>query len=185
MVYELAGDIEELVHEHAGAFLRSIVVYTADNYEIRFVRDDVEENYDATEIERALDELRLETLEREYINSIFAEKHGEFISNILTFTEAVEMNFLVDEGVGMAIAVDREYFEQRGCSSTTSPSACSRTSRPRFRSRRGDSAPVIVTHRPVEAPPCAGPSNVPSVCCSSSGNSSLAHSSTGNCRPAW
>ncbi len=114
MVYELAGDIEELVHEHAGAFLRSIVVYTADNYEIRFVRDDVEENYDATEIERALDELRLETLEREYINSIFAEKHGEFISNILTFTEAVEMNFLVDEGVGMAIAVDREYFEQRG-----------------------------------------------------------------------
>lgn len=114
MVYELSGEIDRLVREYTGPHLRSILVYTADDYDLQYVRDDVAEEYDDAEVELVVEELRLQTLEREYLDGLFEQKHGRIVSNVLTFADAVEINFLVDDGVGLSIAIDRDYCDTCG-----------------------------------------------------------------------
>ena len=69
--------------------------------------------YDDRNIGRAIDELRLETIEKEYIDNLFQEMHGEFDCRIDVFENAVEMNFAVAEGEGLEIAVDRSFFAEQ------------------------------------------------------------------------
>jgi hypothetical protein len=110
---EFGERIESAVGEQTGDSLRSIVGYTRDSYTIHYVRDDVKQTYDDRNVERAIDELRLETIEKEYINNLFQEMHGELDCRIDVFENAVEMNFAVGEGEGLEIAVDREYFAEQ------------------------------------------------------------------------
>lgn len=107
---EFGEHIESVVGAQTGESLRSIIGYTRDSYTVHFVRDDVKRTYDDRNIERAIDELRLETIEKEHINNLFQEVHGAFDCRIDVFENAVEMNFAVADGEGLEIAVDRNYF---------------------------------------------------------------------------
>lgn len=93
-----------------GDHLRSVVVYTADDYEVRYLRDDVADGYDTAEFERGIEEMRFEALEADYINDVFGERHGDLHCNATFFEAAVELNFVVDDTTGLAIAIDADYF---------------------------------------------------------------------------
>jgi len=110
---EFGERIESVVGAQIGEHLRSIIGYTRDSHTVHYVRDDVKRTYDDRNLERAIDELRLETIEKEYINSLFQEMHGEFDCRIDVFENAVEMNFAVTEGEGLEISVDRDYFAEQ------------------------------------------------------------------------
>lgn len=110
---EFGEHIESVIGAQTGDSLRSIIGYTRDTYTIHYIRDDVKRTYDDRNIEQAIDELRLETLEKEYINNLFQEMHGQLDCRIDVFENAVEMNFAAAEGEGLEIAVDRAYFAEQ------------------------------------------------------------------------
>jgi hypothetical protein len=107
---EFGERIESVIRAQTEDSLRSIIGYTRDAYTVHYLRPDVRRTYDERNIERAIDELRLETLEKEYINNLFQEVHGDFDCRIDVFENAVEMNFAVAEGEGLEIAIDRDHF---------------------------------------------------------------------------
>ena len=110
---EFGSRIVSLMENRETDPLRSIIGYTHDAYTIHYLRDDVKQMYEDHNFDHAIDELRLETLEKEYINDLFQEMHGEFECRIDVFDDAVEMNFIVDEGEGLELAVDRNYFGEQ------------------------------------------------------------------------
>jgi hypothetical protein len=107
---EFGERIESVIRTQTDDSLRSIIGYTRDTHTIHYLRPDVRQTYDERNTERAIDELRLETLEKEYINNLFQEMHGDFDCRIDVFENAVEMNFAVAEGEGLEIAIDRGHF---------------------------------------------------------------------------
>lgn len=90
-------------------YLRSVVGYTADGYAIHYIRDDVEAQYTEEEVQTAIEELRLETLEQEHVNRVFETVHGKQQCRVTFFRSAIEMNFIVGEGTGVEVAFDREW----------------------------------------------------------------------------
>lgn len=109
---EFGEQIVALLQDEIGDHLRSIIGYTGESYTVHYLREDVADAYDETDIDRTLEELRLETLEKEYLNSLFQEMHGDFECRIDMFGDAVEMNFVVADGEGLEVAIDRAYFAQ-------------------------------------------------------------------------
>lgn len=89
--------------------LRSVVGYTPQSYTIHYIRDDVATQYTQDEIQAAIDELRLETLEQEHVNSVFGSVHGDQQCRISVFDHAIELNFTLDDGAGVEVAFDREW----------------------------------------------------------------------------
>jgi len=102
--------VVEALCRDIGDHLRSVVGYTRDNYAVHYIRDDIADSYTDAELEDAIDEMRLETLEQNYLNSVFQARHGEVYCRVVVFSEAVEMNFAVNDGVGLAVAIDTDYF---------------------------------------------------------------------------
>ncbi|QDX39912.1 hypothetical protein [Salarchaeum sp. JOR-1] len=108
---EFGDAVVTSLRDQVGDHLRSVVGYTADTYVFHYVRDDVRERYTGDELDDAVDELRLETLEKHYLNSVFQRRHGDHYSRVVVFSEATELNFVVADGEGLAVAVDTAYFE--------------------------------------------------------------------------
>ncbi|MGB9986654.1 DUF7522 family protein [Salarchaeum japonicum] len=108
---EFGDVVVAALRDQAGDHLRSIVGYTRDNYTLHYVRDDVRERYTEDELDEAVEEMRLETLEKNYLNSVFQRRHGDLYCRLVVFSEATEMNFVVSDGEGLAVAVDTPYFE--------------------------------------------------------------------------
>ena len=90
--------------------LRSVVSYTPDSYTINYIRSDVRDQYSSEQIETAIDELRLATMQRDHLNSVFKDVHGEFYSDITAFEDAIEFNFVITDGRGVEVAFDRDTF---------------------------------------------------------------------------
>lgn len=91
--------------------LRSVTIYDCDGYAVLFMRDDVRALYSPDEIAAAADELRLQALERDYLNSVFSGVHGDVESSVTVFENAVEMNVLLSATRGVSVAVDHDRFE--------------------------------------------------------------------------
>ncbi|MGB9985933.1 hypothetical protein [Salarchaeum japonicum] len=101
------------LHDRVGETLRSVVAYTTDEYALWYLREDVEHRYTPEDVAAAVEEMRLETLHRDYINDVFAERCGDLRCSITYFTESVEMNFPISEGEGLAISVDEHHFTEQ------------------------------------------------------------------------
>ncbi|GGN06014.1 DUF7522 family protein [Halarchaeum nitratireducens] len=106
------GTVTDL-RERVGDDLRSVVVYTESDYEIRYLRDDVAADYDEEGIERGVEEMRFKSFEAAYVDDVFREHHGELRCNVTYFADAVELHFPVSETTGVSIAVDADYFAQQ------------------------------------------------------------------------
>lgn len=101
--------IHTVVQPATRSQLRSVVGYTPQSYTIHYIRKDVRAEYTEDEIKAAIEELRLETLEQDHINSVFGAVHGDQQCSITVFKHAIELNFVLDDGTGVEVAFDREW----------------------------------------------------------------------------
>ena len=101
--------IHTAVQPATRAQLRSVVGYTPQSYTIHYIRKDVRAQYTEDEIKAAIEELRLETLEQNYMNSVFGAVHGDQQCSITVFDHAIELNFVLGDGTGVEVAFDSEW----------------------------------------------------------------------------
>ena len=101
--------VHTVIQPAARSQLRSVVGYTPESYTIHYIRNDVETQYTDEEIQTAIEELRLETLERDHKDSVFGAVHGDQQCRITVFDQAIELNFVLGDGTGVEVAFDREW----------------------------------------------------------------------------
>ena len=111
MATRLASRLESFFRDRVGDDLRSIVRYEQHDFDVEFVRDDVEARYTEDELEAAVDESRMESLSAPIYTDAFAEDHGELTCLTACFEHTIEMNFILDDGVGVAVGLDVEAME--------------------------------------------------------------------------
>lgn len=109
----MEGAVAEIAHDAVGDALRSVTTYSRDDYEVLYMRADVAEDYTDAEIQKAVEELRLRTFEQVYINDIYQAHHGQLRCEVQWFADAVEMNFLIEDGAGVAVAIDASYYAEQ------------------------------------------------------------------------
>lgn len=104
----VASRLREFFEERTNGELRSIIRYDDDTVDVEYVRDDVAAQYSDDELERAIDESRLESLHVPLYEHAFSKNHGDLQCMITCFENVIEMNFAIDDGVGAAVAIDAE-----------------------------------------------------------------------------
>lgn len=108
MAGAIATKVEEFFRQRAEDDLRSVIQYEPESFEAVYMRDDVAEQYTREEIERAVDDSRMESLSAPIYEHVFSEDHGELTCLVKCFEEVVEMNFVVSDGTGTTVALDAE-----------------------------------------------------------------------------
>lgn len=106
----IASRIEGLLAQRVGGATQSVVKYEPDGFEIAHLRDDVAEQYDESDIETVVDDARMASLTVPRQVDIFAEEHGDLTCLAACFENVIEMNFVLDDGEGVAVALDAEAF---------------------------------------------------------------------------
>lgn len=104
----MASRLQEFFEQRTDEKLRSIVKYEADTFEIVYLRDDVANQYSPSEIETAIDESRMESLSAPIYQDTYSEDHGDLTCLVQCFENVIEMNFVLEDGVGAAVALDAE-----------------------------------------------------------------------------
>ena len=108
MATRMATRLQHFFKQRTDGNLRSVVKYEQDSHDIVYLRGDVAERYTATEIESAVDGSRLDSLSSPIYENTFSEDHGELTCLVQCFEEVVEMNYVLEDGVGAAVALDAE-----------------------------------------------------------------------------
>lgn len=100
--------LADFLKQRVGDHLRSVLYYDDDGGEFLYVRDDVGDQYDDTELEDVLQDVRLEAVEKPHQEDLYA--HGPLNCTVRSFEDGVEMHFPHDETSGTAVALDGEVF---------------------------------------------------------------------------
>ena len=79
-------------------------------FTVRYLRDDVGDQYAAGDIDKVIDDSRLESLAAPIYTDIFSEDHGELTCLVKCFENVIEMNFVITDGVGTTVALDSDAF---------------------------------------------------------------------------
>lgn len=108
MASKMASRLESFFEERTDGNLRSIVKYQPDSFDIVFLRDDVADQYTESEVEDAIDDSRMESLTAPIYDDTFSADHGDLTCLVKCFEHVIEMNFVLDDGVGAAVALDEE-----------------------------------------------------------------------------
>jgi len=112
MVAQLASRLQEFFDDRVGGDLRSIITYQEETHEVMYLRGDVREQYSEEELLAAIDETRFDSLTRPLYESTFADDHGDLTCLVQAYENAVEMNFVLDEGAGVAVGLDSSALEE-------------------------------------------------------------------------
>ncbi|GAA0216639.1 hypothetical protein GCM10009000_034270 [Halobacterium noricense] len=104
----MATRLENFFEQRTDENLRSIVKYEEESYDIVYLRDDVAEQYTTEEIESAIDDSRMESLTAPIYEDTYSEDHGQLTCLVQCFENVIEMNFVLEDGVGAAVALDAE-----------------------------------------------------------------------------
>jgi hypothetical protein len=107
----VATRLEEWLKNRTGRKLRSIIRYEGGEFEVTYLRDDVAQQSTEDEIKAAVDESRMESLTAPIYNNAFSEAHGDLTCLVKIFENVVELNFVVADGLGTAVALDVEALE--------------------------------------------------------------------------
>jgi hypothetical protein len=99
--------LADFLREQVGDGLRSVIYHDRDEYEVVFVRDDVEE-YEDAEIDDIVADLWADSHEQAIREDL--RGHGSLNCSLWVFDEAIEMHFVADERRGIAVALDTETF---------------------------------------------------------------------------
>jgi hypothetical protein len=98
------GDaIVERVREHVGTHLRAVVTYSDTDYELIYLRSDLDDEYGVERIDRIHRELVLEGIGREYLEDLFDA--GPLRCSMHGFEEAMTFHF-ADPDSGLFVSVD-------------------------------------------------------------------------------
>ncbi|WP_418286867.1 hypothetical protein [Halorubrum sp. DTA46] len=108
MATRMATRLENFFEQRTDENLRSIVKYEEESYDIVYLRDDVAEQYTTEEIESAVDDSRMESLTAPIYEDTYSEDHGQLTCLVQCFENVIEMNFVLEDGVGAAVALDAE-----------------------------------------------------------------------------
>ncbi|WP_158057073.1 DUF7522 family protein [Halorussus halophilus] len=106
---EVASEaLADFLKQRVGDHLRSVLYYDSDGGNVLYLRDDVAEQYDDSEREKVLQDVRLEAFEKPHQEDLY--EHGPLNCTVRCFEDAVEMHFAHDETSGTAVALDGEVF---------------------------------------------------------------------------
>lgn len=114
MATRMASRLEDFFEQRTDGKLRSIVKYEEDSFEIVHLRDDVVDQYTEEEIEDVIDDSRMDSLTAPIYKNTFSEDHGELTCLVQCFEDVIEMNFVLFDGVGAAVALDAEMTDSHG-----------------------------------------------------------------------
>ena len=106
MARKLASRLESFFNQNTDGSLRSIVKYEEGDFSTVYLRDDVADQYTPEEAARAIDDSRLESISAPVYEDLFSENHGELTCMVKCFENVIEMNFVLGDGVGTAVALD-------------------------------------------------------------------------------
>lgn len=92
----------------AGEYLRGVVWYEGDEYDIRFIRDDLRTQRLKSEVDEMIDRLRGESR----VSERRAFPFGEVNATVRSFEEAMVMHFPSTQGRGTVVTLDPEVARQ-------------------------------------------------------------------------
>ncbi|GGC55948.1 hypothetical protein [Haloferax sulfurifontis] len=104
--------LEEYFEGRTDGNLRSIVKYNEDSHDVVYLRDDVADGYTEDEVKKSVDASRMDSLTAPIYTDTFSKDHGELTCLVQCFKNVIEMNFVLKDGVGAAIAIDAEAFSE-------------------------------------------------------------------------
>ncbi|WP_231608270.1 hypothetical protein [Haloferax gibbonsii] len=102
----VATQLEEFFIERADENLRSIIKYDHAETEVVYLREDVAARHPPEKLEEAVDDSVMESLMAPVYGDIYTDNHGNLTCMVKAFENVIEMNFVVDDGVGAAVALD-------------------------------------------------------------------------------
>lgn len=111
MVSTVAARLQSFFEDRVGESLRSIITYEADTHAIEYLREDVAAQYSPDELADSIDTSRFDSLTGPLYEGAFSHEHGELTCLVQAFEHAVEMNFILDDGVGVAVGLDIDALE--------------------------------------------------------------------------
>ena len=98
----------EFLQKTFGESLRSVLYYTQDDYELRYIRDDVAEEYSDEEIATVAKHLQIDAMSRHIAERRYT--HDSLRCQIQSFEGGIEMNFIGEENEGVAVGLDPRAF---------------------------------------------------------------------------
>lgn len=93
------------IYEEVGNALRSVGRHTESGYDLVYIRDDVEAIYSTDEIDEVFDDLKLQALNRDYVEGLF--NAGTLECTIFGFESAIMFHFVDEDQTGLWVTVDR------------------------------------------------------------------------------
>jgi hypothetical protein len=72
MATTMASRLESYFTDQVGEHLRSIVKYEQQTFELVYLRDDLNDQYTQSELERPIDDSRMESLSRSFYTNLFS-----------------------------------------------------------------------------------------------------------------
>lgn len=98
----------EYLQKTAGEYLRGIVSYNGNEYDIQYIRDDLRTRRLKSEVDKIIDRLRRESRSGERQAFPFGEVNG----TVRSFEEAMVMHFPKTQGRGIVVTLDPEVARQ-------------------------------------------------------------------------
>lgn len=108
MSTRVASQLEEYFEAETNGHLRSIVKYEQNSHDVLFLRDDVEDAYSTDEVAEAVNDSRFESLSAPIYADLFEDGHGELECFVKSFSNVIEMNFVISDGTGVVVALDAD-----------------------------------------------------------------------------
>lgn len=99
-------DLPDSLREEVGDGLRSVAAYEERSYEFLFVREDVRAEYSELEIRDILEDLIIQGLSTDYLESLFHA--GPLDCAMYGFEDAAMFHFVADEHAGLFVSIDRD-----------------------------------------------------------------------------
>lgn len=99
-------DLLDHLGVEAGDNLRSVAMYGPESYRLLFIREDVQQQYLETEIDRIHEEMILEGIGTDYLENLF--KAGDLTCSTHVFENGVMMHLVGEDHHGLFISFDSD-----------------------------------------------------------------------------
>lgn len=110
MAAQAATRLRKFFEDRVGDHLRSVIAYEGTTYDVVYLRDDIADRYSDDELRSAVDESILDSITAPVYESVYAEDHGKLTCLVQCFEAVVELNFVIADGKGVAVAIDEAGF---------------------------------------------------------------------------
>lgn len=99
-----ADRVREQLEYRFGEDLRSVGYHKGDKNDHVYIREDIENKYDESDLKRVFQTARFEAIDQDHQESLFV--HGELQCVLRCFEKAVELHLIKSEREGVVAAVE-------------------------------------------------------------------------------